>query len=90
MVKDGSKVCHKRMFVYLKAREAPGSRGGGGVLALSTCCDFTPFVMGNASYVKFYHGYCVDQRKAASIILQQTHGYWKIDAASLYTPRVNL
>jgi Tfp pilus assembly protein PilV len=24
---------------------------------------------------EFYHGYCKDQRKAAFIILQQTHGY---------------
>jgi hypothetical protein len=31
-------------------------------------------------YPKFYHGYCKDERKAAFIILQQTHGYWKIDA----------
>jgi hypothetical protein len=31
-------------------------------------------------YKKFYHGYCDDQRKAAFIILQQTHGYWKNDA----------
>jgi hypothetical protein len=31
-------------------------------------------------YIQFYRGYCKDQRKAAFIILQQTHGYWKIDA----------
>jgi hypothetical protein len=31
-------------------------------------------------YIAFYHGYCKDQRKAVFIILQQTHGYWKIDA----------
>jgi hypothetical protein len=33
-----------------------------------------------AVYYLFYHGYCEDQRKAAFIILQQTHGYWKYDA----------
>jgi hypothetical protein len=31
-------------------------------------------------YLAFYHSYCKDQRKAVLIILQQTHGYWKIDA----------
>jgi hypothetical protein len=32
------------------------------------------------SHLKFYHGYHEDQRKAAFIILQQTHCYWKNDA----------
>jgi hypothetical protein len=31
-------------------------------------------------YCIFYHGYCKDQWKAVFIILQQMHGYWKIDA----------
>jgi hypothetical protein len=37
--------------------------------------DDIPMINKKVNYLLFYHGYCVDQSKAAFIILQQTHCY---------------
>jgi hypothetical protein len=51
----------------------------GAPVALFRRTAFKYFANCKVVYNTFYHGYCEDQRKAAFIILQQTHGYWKND-----------